>query len=95
MLVSDDAVGYFERNRIFDNRVTGVEIKNEGNPVFIDNEIYGAQASGVIVYRMGTLDLYLFVFVHECFTFFCLPVRRLVRRSVGRSVVSSVYSFRR
>ena len=53
VLVSDDAVGYFERNRIFDNRVTGVEIKNDGNPVFIDNEIYGAQASGVIVYRQG------------------------------------------
>ena len=53
VLVSDDSVGYFERNRIFDNRVTGVEVKNEGNPVFIDNEIYGAQASGIIVYRQG------------------------------------------
>ena len=61
VLVSDDAVGYFERNRIYDNRVTGVEIKNEGNPVFIDNEIYGAQASGVIVYRQGRIPASSFI----------------------------------
>ena len=49
--VFDSGQGYMEANDIYSNRIAGVEIKSQANPVFYKNLIHHGKTGGVYIHE--------------------------------------------